>query len=137
MWVENFDGGYEANDPRDFCVHGTYVGGCGYDFMCFRCEMEEPDVDEFDILYQQEYIYTDDKVTGVAYTAYNGYGSKVTLGLSGIAASGPNEGKHLAIVFPIDKSGVNLLGFFTSVEDIEGMMRDMVRAWILTRGFTW
>jgi hypothetical protein len=26
-----------------FCRHGQYVGGCGFDFMCFYCEMgEEP-----------------------------------------------------------------------------------------------
>ena len=22
----------------DYCKHGTYVGGCGIDYMCPRCE---------------------------------------------------------------------------------------------------
>lgn len=25
--------------PGDVCKHGVYVGGCGYDYMCFQCEM--------------------------------------------------------------------------------------------------
>lgn len=25
----------------DTCKHGVYVGGCGIDWMCGRCEMEE------------------------------------------------------------------------------------------------
>ncbi len=24
--------------PGDTCPHGTYVGGCGIDWMCIRCE---------------------------------------------------------------------------------------------------
>ena len=24
----------------DICEHGVYTGGCGIDWMCFRCEME-------------------------------------------------------------------------------------------------
>ena len=27
----------------DFCRHGVYVGGSGYDLMCHRCEMDDPD----------------------------------------------------------------------------------------------
>jgi hypothetical protein len=42
--VTNIDGTYLANDPRDFCRHGVYVGGCGYDFMCGACEMGDPDL---------------------------------------------------------------------------------------------
>lgn len=26
-----------------YCKHGTYVGGCGYDYMCGACEMGDPD----------------------------------------------------------------------------------------------
>ena len=26
--------------PGDVCKHGTYVGGCGADYMCGRCELE-------------------------------------------------------------------------------------------------
>lgn len=25
--------------PGDCCEHGTYVGGCGIDYMCHPCEM--------------------------------------------------------------------------------------------------
>jgi hypothetical protein len=25
--------------PGDVCKHGVYVGGCGVDWMCGRCEM--------------------------------------------------------------------------------------------------
>lgn len=28
-------------DPRGYCVHGVYVGGCGADYMCGHCEMGE------------------------------------------------------------------------------------------------
>lgn len=44
MRITNFDGAYIADDPRDFCRHGRYVGGCGYDFMCGACEMGDPDL---------------------------------------------------------------------------------------------
>lgn len=27
--------------PGDVCKHGNYVGGCGADYMCFRCENGE------------------------------------------------------------------------------------------------
>jgi hypothetical protein len=27
----------------DHCKHGTYVGGCGIDWMCHPCEMGDPD----------------------------------------------------------------------------------------------
>jgi hypothetical protein len=27
-----------ARDPNGYCKHGVYVGGCGIDFMCGRCE---------------------------------------------------------------------------------------------------
>jgi len=27
--------------PGDTCTHGKYVGGCGEDIMCHRCEMGE------------------------------------------------------------------------------------------------
>lgn len=27
----------------DHCKHGTYVGGCGIDWMCHACEMGDPD----------------------------------------------------------------------------------------------
>jgi|WetSurMetagenome_2_1015567.scaffolds.fasta_scaffold280367_1 hypothetical protein len=27
--------------PGDVCKHGTYVGGCGIDWMCGKCEMGE------------------------------------------------------------------------------------------------
>lgn len=34
---------YEMTDDHNYCKHGTYVGGCGYDHMCHWCEMgEEP-----------------------------------------------------------------------------------------------
>lgn len=26
-------------NPHDHCKHGTYVGGCGVDWMCHACEM--------------------------------------------------------------------------------------------------
>jgi len=29
-------------DPGDTCRHGVYVGGCGPDLMCGRCEAGEP-----------------------------------------------------------------------------------------------
>lgn len=29
-----------------YCVHGTYVGGCGVDLMCFACEMGDDLTDE-------------------------------------------------------------------------------------------
>lgn len=32
-----------AYDPADHCKHGVYVGGCGYDYSCFACEMGDPD----------------------------------------------------------------------------------------------
>src|SRR6476661_9235203 len=28
-------------DPRGYCKHGVYVGGCGADYMCGHCEMGE------------------------------------------------------------------------------------------------
>ena len=28
----------EFRDPDGYCVHGTYVGGCGADLMCSWCE---------------------------------------------------------------------------------------------------
>lgn len=38
--------GYVPSDMTtddNYCRHGTYVGGCGYDHLCFWCEMgEEP-----------------------------------------------------------------------------------------------
>jgi hypothetical protein len=27
--------------PGDTCKHGVYVGGCGIDYMCPRCELSE------------------------------------------------------------------------------------------------
>jgi len=27
--------------PGDICGHGVYVGGCGVDHMCFKCEEGE------------------------------------------------------------------------------------------------
>ena len=30
-----------ARDPNGYCKHGIYVGGCGIDFMCGRCENGE------------------------------------------------------------------------------------------------
>ena len=27
-----------ARDPRGYCKHGVYVGGCGIDWMCGQCE---------------------------------------------------------------------------------------------------
>lgn len=27
-----------ARDPDGYCKHGVYVGGCGIDWMCGRCE---------------------------------------------------------------------------------------------------
>lgn len=32
-----------SSDPRDYCCHGTYVGGCGIDWMCPSCELGIPD----------------------------------------------------------------------------------------------
>lgn len=32
--------GYDNYD-RDYCKHGIYVGGCGIDWICGRCENEE------------------------------------------------------------------------------------------------
>lgn len=140
MWVNNVDGEYYADDPRDFCPHGVYVGGCGYDFMCLQCELDEPEVDEFDILYQIEYLYRSEdsgEVIGAVYKAWNGYGEEISLGVSGIAESGDNEGKHYVCFFPVDKSGIKHLGWFTSVLDVQGMMEDAVRAWILSTRSTW
>lgn len=31
-------GQFDRAEPYDYCVHGVYVGGCGIDFMCVRCE---------------------------------------------------------------------------------------------------
>jgi hypothetical protein len=31
--------------PGDTCTHGTYVGGCGFDYMCNACEFSEEDND--------------------------------------------------------------------------------------------
>ena len=28
-------------DKDGYCKHGIYVGGCGIDWMCGRCELEE------------------------------------------------------------------------------------------------
>lgn len=28
----------EFRDPEGYCVHGSYVGGCGADYMCGWCE---------------------------------------------------------------------------------------------------
>lgn len=36
---DTFPQGYDYY-PGDTCKHGTYVGGCGIDWMCFECEME-------------------------------------------------------------------------------------------------
>lgn len=30
-----------ARDPKGYCKHGVYVGGCGIDWMCMACEMGE------------------------------------------------------------------------------------------------
>ena len=32
--------------PGDLCKHGVYVGGCGADYMCGRCETEHDRQDE-------------------------------------------------------------------------------------------
>jgi hypothetical protein len=32
---------YEAARREGYCKHGVYVGGCGIDWMCGRCEMGE------------------------------------------------------------------------------------------------
>lgn len=42
--VTNVDGRFIAHDPADHCKHGVYVGGCGWDFMCGRCEDGSPDL---------------------------------------------------------------------------------------------
>jgi hypothetical protein len=33
--------------PGDTCKHGTYVGGCGADYMCGACEMGDEEQPEF------------------------------------------------------------------------------------------
>lgn len=38
-------GGERCLNPHDHCRHGVYVGGCGPDYMCGRCELGEDDVD--------------------------------------------------------------------------------------------
>lgn len=35
---EAFPQGWD-NYPGDICPHGVYIGGCGIDWMCHRCEM--------------------------------------------------------------------------------------------------
>lgn len=39
-------GGDQCFNPHDHCVHGVYVGGCGHDYMCGKCEMGDEDNDE-------------------------------------------------------------------------------------------
>lgn len=31
----------EMTEDHNYCRHGVYVGGCGYDHMCHWCEMGE------------------------------------------------------------------------------------------------
>ena len=38
-----------SRDNDGYCVHGTYVGGCGIDWMCGHCEMGNYDVGEQDM----------------------------------------------------------------------------------------
>jgi hypothetical protein len=40
---------YSEDVPDGYCVHGTYVGGCGIDWMCGHCEMDEFDYAEQDM----------------------------------------------------------------------------------------
>lgn len=36
-------------DPRGYCKHGVYVGGCGADYMCGHCEMGEDTLAYYDV----------------------------------------------------------------------------------------
>jgi hypothetical protein len=37
-----------TSDEQGYCPHGTYVGGCGIDWMCGDCEMGNYDIGEYD-----------------------------------------------------------------------------------------
>ena len=39
-WVHEQERAYWAGELDGYCVHGVYVGGCGIDWMCGRCESD-------------------------------------------------------------------------------------------------
>jgi hypothetical protein len=43
--VERYPQGWRYT-PGDLCKHGVYVGGCGADYMCGRCETEHDGQDD-------------------------------------------------------------------------------------------
>lgn len=53
--------GWDPNPPEEgYCIHGVYVGGCGWDLMCGACEMGEPALspEEEWIAAQERYLNT-------------------------------------------------------------------------------
>jgi len=34
-------------EPYPYCPHGSYVGGCGIDYMCHPCEMGDTTEEEY------------------------------------------------------------------------------------------
>lgn len=40
-WVHERIRAYWAGELDGYCIHGVYVGGCGIDWMCGRCESGE------------------------------------------------------------------------------------------------
>lgn len=61
--LEDYPQGWRGY-PGDICRHGTYVGGCGVDYTCPRCEYEDtspsPSPEEMDEMYR-EYLEEDAK----------------------------------------------------------------------------
>lgn len=41
-WVHERTRAYWAGELDGYCIHGTWVGGCGIDWMCGRCESDQP-----------------------------------------------------------------------------------------------
>jgi hypothetical protein len=50
--------------PRQegYCIHGTYVGGCGIDHMCGRCEDGDPGPQNFLAEYVEVQVVEDQEV---------------------------------------------------------------------------
>lgn len=51
-----------AQNKEGYCIHGTYVGGCGIDRLCGACENGEPGPQNFLAEYVELQVVGDQEV---------------------------------------------------------------------------
>lgn len=96
-------------NPHDHCVHGTYVGGCGIDWMCGPCEMGVEWDDYLEHLDHQRRQYERDRFFNELYANFNRHCEDFkNLGLGDVAlnvvllARAPRAGHKWIYANPIE-----------------------------------